>query len=116
GHYVNVVGAGKQPQADWLSVDDAALHCARGAGIWDWACSDAGPGTLPDVVLACAGDIPSLETLAATSILRAELPDLRVRVVNVVDLMRLLPETEHPHGLPDSEYDTLFTQDRPTIF
>jgi xylulose-5-phosphate/fructose-6-phosphate phosphoketolase len=115
-HYVNVVVAGKQPQADWLSVEDAALHCARGAGIWEWASSDAAPQTLPDVVLACAGDIPTLETLAATSILRAELPDLRVRVVNIVDLMRLLPDSEHPHGLPDSEYDTLFTQDRPVIF
>jgi xylulose-5-phosphate/fructose-6-phosphate phosphoketolase len=115
-HYVNVVVAGKQPQPDWLSVDDAALHCARGAGIWDWAGSDGGSGSLPDVVLACAGDVPTLETLAAASILRAELPDLRVRVVNVVDLMRLLPESQHPHGLPDSEYDTLFTQDRPVIF
>jgi len=115
-HYVNVVVAGKQPQADWLSVDDAALHCARGAGIWEWASSDGAPGTLPDVVLASAGDIPTLETLAATSILRAELPDLRVRVVNVVDLMRLLPDSEHPHGLPDSEFDTLFTEDRPVIF
>ena len=115
-HYVNVVVAGKQPQADWLSVEDAALHCARGAGIWEWASSDAAPQTLPDVVLACAGDIPTLETLAATSILRTELPDLRVRVVNIVNLMRLLPDSEHPHGLPDSEYDTLFTQDRPVIF
>jgi xylulose-5-phosphate/fructose-6-phosphate phosphoketolase len=115
-HYVNVVVAGKQLQPDWLSADDAALHCARGAGIWDWASSDGGPGTLPDVVLACAGDVPTLETLAATSILRAELPDLRVRVVNVVDLMRLLPDSQHPHGLPDSEFDTLFTQDRPVIF
>jgi xylulose-5-phosphate/fructose-6-phosphate phosphoketolase len=115
-HYVNVVVAGKQPQPDWLSVDDAALHCARGAGIWDWASSDGESGSLPDVVLACAGDVPTLETLAAASILRAELPDLRVRVVNVVDLMRLVPESQHPHGLPDSEYDTLFTQDRPVIF
>jgi xylulose-5-phosphate/fructose-6-phosphate phosphoketolase len=115
-HYVNVVIAGKQLQADWLSVDDAALHCARGAGIWEWASSDAAPGTLPDVVLACAGDIPTLETLAATSILRAALPDLRVRVVNVVDLMRLVPDYVHPHGLPDSEYNTLFSEDRPVIF
>ncbi len=115
-HYVNVVVAGKQLQPDWLSVDDAALHCTRGAGIWEWASSDGGPGTLPDVVLACAGDVPTLETLAATSILRAELPDLRVRVINVVDLMRLLPDSQHPHGLPDSEFDTLFTQDRPVIF
>jgi xylulose-5-phosphate/fructose-6-phosphate phosphoketolase len=115
-HYVNVVVAGKQPQADWLSVEDATLHCARGAGIWEWASSDTAPGTLPDVVLACAGDVPTLETLAATSILRAELPDLRVRVVNVVDVMRLVPDSEHPHGLTDSEYNTLFTEDRPVIF
>jgi xylulose-5-phosphate/fructose-6-phosphate phosphoketolase len=115
-HYVNVVVAGKQPQADWLSAEEAALHCARGAGIWEWASSDSGPATLPDVVLACAGDVPTLETLAATSILRTELPDLRVRVVNVVDLMRLLPDSDHPHGLPDSEFDTLFTEDRPVIF
>ena len=115
-HYVNVVVAGKQPQADWLSVEEAALHCTRGAGIWEWASTDGGPATLPDVVLACAGDIPTLETLAAASILRAELPDLKVRVVNVVDLMRLLPDTEHPHGLPDREFDTLFTEDRPVIF
>jgi xylulose-5-phosphate/fructose-6-phosphate phosphoketolase len=115
-HYVNVVVAGKQEQPDWLSVDDAALHCARGAGIWKWASSDDGPGSLPDVVLACAGDVPTLETLAATSILRAELPDLRVRVINVVDLMRLVPDSQHPHGLPDSEFDTLFTKDRPVIF
>ena len=115
-HYVNVVVAGKQPQPDWLSVDEAALHCARGAGIWEWASSDGGPDALPDVVLACAGDVPTLETLAATSILRAKLPDLRVRVVNVVDLMRLVPDSLHPHGLPDSEFDALFTQDRPVIF
>jgi xylulose-5-phosphate/fructose-6-phosphate phosphoketolase len=115
-HYVNVVVAGKQLQPDWLSADEAALHCARGAGIWEWASSDGGPDTLPDVVLACAGDVPTLETLAATSILRAELPDLRVRVVNVIDLMRLLPDSQHPHGLPDSEFDALFTRDRPVIF
>jgi xylulose-5-phosphate/fructose-6-phosphate phosphoketolase len=114
--YVNVVVAGKQPQADWLSVEEAQLHCARGAGIWDWAGTERGNGSLPDVVLACAGDIPTLETLAAASILRRELPDLSVRVVNVVDLMRLVPETEHPHGLPDREFDTIFTDDRPVIF
>ena len=114
-HYINVVVAGKQPQSDWLSVDDAALHCARGVGIWEWAGTDDGR-TVPDVVLACAGDIPTLETLAAAAILRERLPELRVRVVNVVDLMRLLPEKEHPHGLPDREFDTLFTQDRPVIF
>jgi xylulose-5-phosphate/fructose-6-phosphate phosphoketolase len=115
-HYVNVVVAGKQPQADWLSVQDAALHCARGAGIWEWAGHRDETGTEPDVVLACAGEIPTLEALAAAAILRERLPELRVRFVNVVDLMRLLPETEHPHGLPDAEFDTLFTADKPVIF
>jgi xylulose-5-phosphate/fructose-6-phosphate phosphoketolase len=115
-HYINVVIAGKQPQEDWLSVDAAAAHCARGVGIWDWAGNRDELGTIPDVVLACAGDIPTLETLAAASILRERLPDLRVRVVNVVDLMRLLPETAHPHGLPDREFDTLFTESQPVIF
>jgi xylulose-5-phosphate/fructose-6-phosphate phosphoketolase len=115
-HYVNVVVAGKQPQADWLSVEDAALHCTRGLGIWDWAGNNDDPGTLPDVVLACAGDVPTLEVLAAAAILRDRLPELRVRVINVVDLMRLQPAEEHPHGLPDSEFDTLFTRDRPVIF
>jgi xylulose-5-phosphate/fructose-6-phosphate phosphoketolase len=115
-HYVNVVVAGKQPQPDWLSVDDAALHCARGVGIWEWAGHNDDPGTVPDVVLACAGDVPTLETLAAAAILRERLPELRIRVINVVDLMRLRSETEHPHGLPDSEFDTLFTVDRPVIF
>jgi xylulose-5-phosphate/fructose-6-phosphate phosphoketolase len=115
-HYVNVVVAGKQPQADWLSVEEAALHCARGLGIWQWAGNRDEAGSLPDVVLACAGDVPTLETLAAAAILRERRPDLRVRVINVVDLMRLQPETEHPHGLPDSEFDTLFTADRPVIF
>ncbi|WP_228542190.1 phosphoketolase [Nocardia sp. XZ_19_369] len=115
-HYVNVVVAGKQPQADWLSVNDAAEHCARGIGIWDWAGHNDELGTVPDVVLACAGDVPTLETLAAAAILRDRLPTLRVRVVNVVDLMRLQPQDEHPHGLPDSEFDTLFTHDRPVIF
>jgi xylulose-5-phosphate/fructose-6-phosphate phosphoketolase len=102
-----VVVAGKQPQADWLSVPDAAVHCARGAGIWDWAGQNDDPGTTPDVILACAGDIPTLEKLAAAAILRARLPELRIRVVNVVDLMRLQPSDEHPHGLSDSEFDTL---------
>ena len=115
-HYVNVVVAGKQPSPDWLSVQDAALHCARGAGIWQWAGQNDDLGTTPDVVLACAGDVPTLETLAAASILRKHLPALRVRVVNVVDLMRLLPSDEHPHGLPDREFDNLFTADRPVIF
>jgi xylulose-5-phosphate/fructose-6-phosphate phosphoketolase len=115
-HYINVVVAGKQPQADWLSAEDAALHCSRGAGIWAWAGTGDESGDTPDVVMACAGEIPTLETLAAVSILRERLPDLGVRVVNVVDLMRLLPESEHPHGLPDSEYDTLFGRDQPVIF
>jgi len=115
-HYVNVVVAGKQPQQDWLSVEDAALHFARGAGIWQWAGHNDDTGTVPDVVLACAGDVPTLETLAAAAILRERLPELRIRVVNVVDLMRLVPAEEHPHGMPDSEFDTLFTRDRPVIF
>ncbi|SDU98590.1 xylulose-5-phosphate/fructose-6-phosphate phosphoketolase [Microlunatus sagamiharensis] len=115
-HYVNVVVAGKQPQFDYLSVEDAGLHCARGAGIWDWASSHDDAGTLPDVVLGAAGEIPTLEVLAAAAILRERLPDLRVRVVNVVDLMRLLPEDEHPHGLSDRDFDTLFTATQPVIF
>jgi xylulose-5-phosphate/fructose-6-phosphate phosphoketolase len=115
-HYMNVVIAGKQPQEDWLSVTDAELHCARGVGIWDWAGNRDDLGSVPDVVLACAGDIPTLETLAAASILRERLPDLRVRVINVIDLMRLLPESDHPHGLPDREFDTLFTESQPVIF
>jgi xylulose-5-phosphate/fructose-6-phosphate phosphoketolase len=112
-HYVNVIVAGKQPALNYLSTDDAVLHCTRGVGIWEWASNDGGD---PEVVLGCCGDIPTLETLAAADILRRELPDLRVRVVNVVDLMRLQPETEHPHGLPDIEFDALFTADKPVIF
>lgn len=115
-HYVNVVVAGKNPQPDWLSVDEAAQHCARGVGIWGWAGNNDDPGTVPDVVLACAGDTPTLETLAAAAILRDQLRELRVRVVNVVDLMRLLPETQHPHGLTDAEFDAVFTTDSPVIF
>jgi xylulose-5-phosphate/fructose-6-phosphate phosphoketolase len=115
-HYVNVVVAGKQPQLDWLTVQEAELHCARGIGIWEWASHNDDTGTEPDAVLACAGDIPTLETLAAAAILRQRLPELRVRVINVVDLMRLLPETEHPHGLPDREFDSLFTTASPVIF
>jgi xylulose-5-phosphate/fructose-6-phosphate phosphoketolase len=111
--YVNVVVAGKQPALDYLSIDDAILHCTRGIGIWDWASNDDGS---PDVVLACAGDVPTLETLAAVAIIREHVPDLRVRLVNVVDLMRLLDEREHPHGLPDREFDALFTTDRPVVF
>jgi xylulose-5-phosphate/fructose-6-phosphate phosphoketolase len=113
--YVNVVVAGKQPSFDWLSADEAAEHCARGVGLWRWASTDDGAGE-PDVVLTCAGDVPTLETLAAASILRERLPDLRVRVVNVVDLMRLLPESEHPHGLSDPEFDAVFTTDKPIVF
>jgi xylulose-5-phosphate/fructose-6-phosphate phosphoketolase len=113
-HYVNVVVAGKQPALDWLSMDEAIVHCTRGIGTWDWASSDWGEE--PDVVLACAGDVPTLEVLAATALLREHLPDLRVRVVNVVDLMRLQSEGEHPHGLSDHEFDALFTADRPVIF
>jgi xylulose-5-phosphate/fructose-6-phosphate phosphoketolase len=113
--YVNVIVSGKQPSPDWLDMDAAVLHCTRGAGIWEWASSD-GPGQQPDVVLACAGDVPTLEVLAATGILRQHLPQLRVRVVNVVDLMRLQPDTEHPHGMTDPEFNALFTTDRPVIF
>ena len=112
--YVNVVVAGKQPNPDWLDMQAAILHCTRGAGIWEWASSDA--GSEPDVVLGCAGDVPTLEVLAATDILRRELPELRVRVVNVVDLMRLQPDTEHPHGMIDAEFDALFPPGRPIIF
>jgi len=115
--YVNVIVAGKQPNPDWLDMDSAILHCTRGAGIWEWASSDGdGDGAEPDVVLGCAGDVPTLEVLAATDILRRELPDLRVRVVNVVDLMRLQPAAEHPHGMSDAEFNALFTADRPVIF
>jgi xylulose-5-phosphate/fructose-6-phosphate phosphoketolase len=113
-NYVNVVVAGKQPALDYLAMDDAIVHCTRGLGIWDWASSD--DGAEPDVVLACAGDIPTLETLAAASLLRERLPELKVRVINVVDLMRLQSETEHPHGLSDPEFDALFTSSRPIVF
>ncbi len=113
-NYVNVMVAGKQPALNYLSMDDAIVHCTRGLGIWDWASSDAGHET--DVVLACAGDVPTLETLAAADLIRQHLPELKVRVVNVVDLMRLQPETEHPHGLADTEFDEIFTSDRPVIF
>ena len=113
-HYVNVIVAGKQPQFNWLSMDDAIIHCTRGAGIWEWASNDA-PGT-PDVVMACCGDIPTVETLAAVTLIREHLPELKVRVVNVVDLMRLESETEHPHGMSDAEFDALFTTDQPVIF
>ena len=112
-NYVNVIVAGKQPALNYLSVEDAVLHCTRGIGIWEWASNDDGD---PDVVMASCGDVPTLEALAAVDILRTELPDLRVRFVNVVDLMRLQPDTEHPHGLSDGEFDTLFTADQPVVF
>ncbi|RFC70738.1 phosphoketolase family protein [Streptomyces sp. AcE210] len=113
--YVNVVVAGKQPCFDWLSMDQARAHCARGAGIWDWAGS-SGEEREPDVVLACAGDVPTQEILAAADLLRRHLPELAVRVVNVVDMTRLMPRDEHPHGMSDFEYDGLFTTDKPVIF
>jgi xylulose-5-phosphate/fructose-6-phosphate phosphoketolase len=113
-HYVNVIVAGKQPALQFLPMEEAILHCTRGVGIWDWASSDH-TGE-PDVVLACCGDVPTLETLAATAILRERLPELKVRVVNVVDPMRLQPESEHPHGLPDHEFDSIFTGGRPVVF
>jgi len=112
--YVNVIVAGKQPALTYLSMDDAIVHCTRGAGIWEWASSD--DDGEPDVVLGCCGDVPTLETLAAAAFIRERLPELKVRVVNVVDLMRLQSESEHPHGLPDSEFDALFTADRPVVF
>jgi xylulose-5-phosphate/fructose-6-phosphate phosphoketolase len=112
-HYVNVIVAGKQPALNYLSMEDAVLHCTRGIGIWEWASNDDGD---PDVVMGCCGDVPTLETLAAVDILRREQPELKVRVVNVVDLMRLQPDSEHPHGLSDGEFDTLFTRDKPVVF
>jgi xylulose-5-phosphate/fructose-6-phosphate phosphoketolase len=111
--YVNVIVAGKQPAPQYLAMDDAVLHAARGVGIWPWASTTA---TEPDVVLAACGDVPTLEALAAADLLRQHLPDLAVRFVNVVDLMRLQPDTEHPHGLPDPAFDALFTTDKPIIF
>ncbi|SCL32735.1 xylulose-5-phosphate/fructose-6-phosphate phosphoketolase [Micromonospora pallida] len=112
--YINVVVAGKQPAPNWLTMAESVQHCRRGLGIWAWASTDE--GSEPDVVLTCAGDVPTLETLAAADLLHQRLPELKVRVVNVVDLMRLQPPSEHPHGLPDSEFDTIFTRDRPIIF
>jgi xylulose-5-phosphate/fructose-6-phosphate phosphoketolase len=113
--YVNVIVSGKNHTPNWLDIDDAVLHCTRGAGIWDWAGTEVN-GDQPDVVLGCAGDVPTLEIMAATSLLRQHLPELRVRVVNVVDLMRLQPDTEHPHGMSDREFDAMFTIDKPVIF
>ncbi len=113
-NYVNLVVAGKNPGPQWLTMDEAVAHCTRGVGIWEWASNDAGGE--PDVVLACAGDVPTLEAVAAVSLLRRHLPELKVRLVNVVDLMRLQDEREHPHGLADREFDGLFTADKPVIF
>jgi xylulose-5-phosphate/fructose-6-phosphate phosphoketolase len=113
-HYVNVVVAGKHPAPQWLAMDQAVKHCTAGIGIWEWASTDR--GSEPDVIMACAGDVPTLETLAAVKILRELLPELRIRTINVVDLMKLVPETEHPHGLSDRDFDALFTRDKPVIF
>jgi xylulose-5-phosphate/fructose-6-phosphate phosphoketolase len=113
-HYVNVVVAGKHPAPQWLAMEEAVRHCAQGIGVWHWASNEE--GAVPDVVMACAGDVPTLETLAAVSILRTQMPQLKVRVVNVVDLMRLQPASEHPHGLTDEDFDRLFTTDKPVIF
>jgi xylulose-5-phosphate/fructose-6-phosphate phosphoketolase len=113
-HYVNVVIAGKHPSPQWLTMDAAVKHCTEGIGIWQWASNDQ--NATPDVVMACCGDVPTLETLAAVSILREHLPELKIRVVNVVDLMRLQPKSEHPHGLSDEDFDDLFTKNKPVIF
>ena len=114
-NYVNVIVAGKQPSEQWLTMDEAIKHCTSGIGIWDWASNDQEDGE-PDVVMACAGDVPTLETLAAVTILREMIPELKIRVVNVVDLMKLLPPEEHPHGLTDRLFDDIFTTDKPVIF
>jgi xylulose-5-phosphate/fructose-6-phosphate phosphoketolase len=113
-NYVNIVVAGKQPAPQWLTMDQAVKHCTLGLGIWEWASNDKGGE--PDVVLACCGDVPTLETLAAVELLRTHLPELKVRVVNIVNLMKLQPSSEHPHGLSDADFDALFTKDKPIIF
>ena len=113
-HYVNVIVAGKQPAPQWLDMEAAVRHCTAGIGIWEWASNDR--GAEPDVVMACCGDVPTLETLAAVKLLRGIFPALKIRVVNVVDLMKLQPPSEHPHGLPDADFDALFTRDKPVIF
>ena len=112
--YVNVVVAGKQPARQWLTMAEAVAHCAAGVGVWPWASNDG--GTEPDVVLACCGDVPTLEALSAIRLLSGYFPDLKVRLVNIVDLMKLQPSSEHPHGLPDDEFDAIFTRDKPVIF
>ncbi|WP_018606509.1 phosphoketolase family protein [Uliginosibacterium gangwonense] len=113
-HYVNVVIAGKHPAPQWLTIEEATKHCADGIGIWQWASNDQ--GVAPDLIMACCGDVPTLETLAAVAILREHLPELTIRVINVVDLMRLQPRSEHPHGLADVDFDEMFTKDKPVIF
>jgi xylulose-5-phosphate/fructose-6-phosphate phosphoketolase len=113
-NYVNLVVAGKQPAPVWLTMDEAIKHCTSGIGIWEWASNDR--GSEPDVVMACCGDVPTLETLAAVDLIRKHVPELKVRVINVVDLMKLQPASEHPHGLPDSDFDALFTMNKPIIF
>jgi xylulose-5-phosphate/fructose-6-phosphate phosphoketolase len=113
-NYINLIIAGKQPELQWLDMDSAIKHCSAGLGIWEWASNDEGGE--PDVVMACAGDVPTLETLAAVEILRQHFPDLKIRVINVVDLMTLQPQSEHPHGVSDKDFDLLFTKDRPIIF
>jgi len=113
-NYINVIVAGKQPAPQWLTMDQAIKHCTAGLGIWEWASNDK--GSEPDVVMACCGDVPTLETLAAVDLLRRHIPDLKIRVINVVNLMKLQPESEHPHGLSDKDFDALFTPDRPIVF
>jgi xylulose-5-phosphate/fructose-6-phosphate phosphoketolase len=113
-NYVNIIVAGKQLAPQWLNMDQAVKHCTAGLGIWPWASNDQGGE--PDVVMACAGDVPTLETLAAVHILRESIPELKIRVVNVVDLMKLQPASEHPHGLSDNDFDVLFTKNKPVIF
>jgi xylulose-5-phosphate/fructose-6-phosphate phosphoketolase len=113
-NYINIIVAGKQPALQYLTIDEAVLHCTAGIGIWEWASNDK--GTEPDVVMACAGDVPTLETLAAVDLLRGHCPELKIRVVNVVDLMVLQPRSEHPHGLTDPDFDALFTTNKPIIF
>lgn len=113
-NYVNLVVAGKQPAPQWLTMDQAIKHCTVGVSIWNWASNE--PGAKPDVVMACCGDVPTVETLAAVDLLRKHLPELKVRVINAVDLMKLQPATEHPHGLSHMDFDSLFTKDKPVIF
>ena len=113
-HYVNVIVAGKHPAPQWLSMEEAVLHCTKGVSIWGWASNDQ--DSEPDVVMAAAGDVPTLEILGAISILKKKLPELKIRMINVVDLMKLQPQSEHPHGLSDFDFDLLFTRNKPIIF